>query len=101
MKTNNRFILSVITGAAAGALFGFLFTTKKGQYFREDVTYSAKKLGATIREKSMDGVDMIAEKTSDITGRFRTRTEDIGDEIKGGFEKTKSTGRQNLAKREE
>ncbi|HET6244736.1 MAG: YtxH domain-containing protein [Bacteroidetes bacterium] len=98
MKTNNKFIFSLLIGAAAGAVYGFLFTTKKGRYLREDIAYSAKRAAYNIKEKTMQGVDMIAEKTSDISGQFRTNTEDIADEFKGGFGRAKSTARQYVEK---
>jgi gas vesicle protein len=90
MRTNAKFIYSVLAGAAAGALVGFLFATDKGYRFRSDVADSARNLGSTIRDRAMEGIDVISEKTSDIRGNFRNKVEDISDEIKGGFDKVKS-----------
>lgn len=87
MRTNAKFIYSVLAGAAVGALVGYLFTTEKGKHLRSAI-------GEAVRE----GTDMIVERTSDISSRFRTRTEDIADELKGGLEKAKSRGSKYFEK---
>jgi gas vesicle protein len=90
MRTNAKFIYSVLAGAAAGAIVGFLFATDKGYRIRNEVADSARSFGSAIRDRAKEGIDVITEKTSDIRGNFRNKVEDISDDIKGGFDKVKS-----------
>jgi gas vesicle protein len=92
MRTNAKFIYSVLAGAGIGALVGYFFTTSKGNRLRHDAINSAKFLGSTISDRVMEGVDMITERTSDVRGNFRNKVEDISENIVGGFDKVKEKG---------
>jgi gas vesicle protein len=87
MKTNAKFIYSVLAGAAVGAIVGYLFTTDKGSDFRSDVVDYTKKVSNDIRDKAMDTIDNITERVSDIRGS--RVAEELSDTIKGGYDKVK------------
>jgi gas vesicle protein len=86
MKTNAKFIYSVLAGAAVGAIVGYLFTTDKGSDFRSDVADYTRRVSSDFRDKAMDTIDNITERVSDIKG---SRVADVAETIKGGYDKVK------------
>jgi gas vesicle protein len=94
MRNNGKFITLVLAGAAVGAAIGFLFATDKGAELREDISDAVKDMGSRIREKAQEGFDMTTENISEFQEKFRTRVGDVSENIKGGYEKARSKGKQ-------
>ncbi|MBA3900444.1 MAG: YtxH domain-containing protein [Bacteroidetes bacterium] len=99
MRTNAKFIYSVLAGAGLGAIVGYFFTTSKGNRLRNNAMNNAKDLGYTISDKVKEGVDRITEKVSDVRGDYRNEMEDISENIQGGFDKVKSKGSRFVGRR--
>ena len=50
--SKSKVMLAFLSGAAAGAVLGLLFTTEKGSEIRKKVAHKAKDLADSILEKA-------------------------------------------------
>jgi gas vesicle protein len=98
MKTNAKFIYSILVGAGVGALIGYFFYNNKGSQLRRNALSATRDFAENIGNRVAEGVDRLAERTSDVRGEFRNKAEDISEQIVGGFDKTKSKSKQYLGR---
>jgi gas vesicle protein len=88
MKTS-RVVLSVLAGAAVGALVGVLFAPDKGSNTRkrivkkgEDFVEDLKAKASDIRDRATDMVDDLRDRSADAVEKFADKIHSERPEIK-------------------
>lgn len=61
MGNNQRTLLALLAGAAAGAALGMLFAPEKGKDTRKKILDSAKKIKDTVKETAEERMNAINE----------------------------------------
>ncbi len=61
MGNNQKILLALLAGAAAGATLGLLFAPNKGEETRKKILDSAKKVKDTVKQTAQERMSAINE----------------------------------------
>jgi gas vesicle protein len=77
MATNNKLLVGVLIGAAAGAAIGYLLTTDKGKELLSNLQDAAGTAGDKVR----GAYDTAKSKVSESFGRSKQYAEDVKNNV--------------------
>ncbi len=69
MNTTGKVLVSVLAGAAAGAILGILFAPDKGSETRKKIAKKTKDLRTDVQEKFSDFLENVKEKVEPNKGQ--------------------------------
>ncbi|SDX46957.1 MULTISPECIES: YtxH domain-containing protein [Salimicrobium] len=80
------FVMGIVSGSAAGALYVLFSTPSSGQEFRSNAVSKSKELNSLLRRSGQDGKqfkDQVTETSKDTLSLIRHLSEDISSSVEG------------------
>jgi gas vesicle protein len=81
MQDNNKTVIALLAGLAAGVTLGILFAPEKGAETRDKLSESLKNLGDSIKEKAAEEIDNLTSFKDKVVSKIKSKISESESEI--------------------
>jgi gas vesicle protein len=81
MQDNNKTVIALLAGLAAGVALGILFAPEKGAETRDKLSESLKNLGDSIKEKAAEEIDNLTSFKDKVVNKIKSKISESEGEI--------------------
>jgi gas vesicle protein len=81
MQDNNKTVIALLAGLAAGVALGILFAPEKGAETRDKLSESLKNLGDSIKEKAAEEIDNLTSFKDKVVSKIKSKISESESEI--------------------
>lgn len=81
MQDNNKTVIALLSGLAAGVALGILFAPEKGAETRDKLSESLKNLGDSIKEKAAEEIDNLTSFKDKVVSKIKSKISESESEI--------------------
>jgi gas vesicle protein len=81
MQDNNKTVIALLAGLAAGVALGILFAPEKGAETRDKLSESLKNLGDSIKEKAAEEIDNLTSFKDKVVNKIKSKISESESEI--------------------
>jgi gas vesicle protein len=81
MQDNNKTVIALLAGLAAGVALGILFAPEKGAETRDKLSESLKNLGDSIKEKAAEEIDNLTSIKDKFVSKIKSKISESESEI--------------------
>lgn len=71
MRDNQKILLALLSGAAAGAAMGLLFAPNKGKDTRKKLVRNAQRFADTVKETAEDSLDALTDLKDKVYSKMK------------------------------